>query len=394
MSVTATDLQNLIITSLSDADPTAVAGLQANVPKYWSLWNRQGVLIELQYWYTRRDAIRYLMACINSQTDFLRRTQSASRAMTLSSLQNATMSASGSEVASSLANRSSSSSYSDGTVSTGTGSSLSNRNASQSMSGSSSLSDTGSGTNSASQSSSLTSSSTVNASSSDSTGALRYSIREVCGYHERDNGSGKASLGIQPGIGGAVTDSFTIEREYGTITQTNSGAGNSAYTAKQNDTRANSSIQESQRASSSSFTAHRITADTMSSSGSSHFTASSASSFSMSGSGSGAMTGTGAGGSAMTASSSRVASSAGEAHRLSNAASQMNSSMERLHQRFLHLRELWVKANEMIKVFEKQRLNLSAYTMQAITIQYPTGVNADTANAFLVRTPFGTGNGQ
>ena len=64
--------------------------------------------------------------------------------------------------------------------------------------------------------------------------------------------------------------------------------------------------------------------------------------------------------------------------------------MERLHQRFLHLQDLWQKSNTMIQWFESQRLNLAPYVMQTITIQYPDGLNADAANLYLVKTPFGT----
>ena len=110
----------------------------------------------------------------------------------------------------------------------------------------------------------------------------------------------------------------------------------------------------------------------------------------MTGSGSGLMAGTGIGGSTMTASSARAATGTGEAHRLSVAASNTTLTMEKLHQRFLHLQELWQKATEMINWFENQRLVLPAYVFEAMTMQYPDGLNAAAANQMLIKTPYGT----
>lgn len=406
MSVTATDFQNLIINTLSNADPTALAGLQLNVPRYWTLYTRQGVLPELQYWYCRREAISYLMACLNQQIDFMRRNTDATRAMTASMRQDNSMSASASEDAASNADRSSSSSYSALTTSTGSGSSASNRSSSQVMNASGSLSDTGSGANSASQNMTMTSSSSVNASSCDSTATSRTGANVVEGYLVHNNASEKAGGGLFFGAGGNITFSSTYEKlpevassgddwatagdVVNTVTSTQFTRSDSAYLARLNDVRANSMSQSSTQSSSSNFNANRVTSETMTASGASHATSSMTNTFSLSGSGSGSMTGTGVGGSSMTGTSARTASGSGEAHRLSVAQSVMTSTLEKLHQRFLHLQEMWKAANEMIAWFEKQRLSLPYYVLQAITIQYPEGVNANVANQMLVKTPYGT----
>jgi hypothetical protein len=394
MSVTATDLQNLVITRLSNADPTALTGLQFNVPKYWQLWNRQGVLPELQYYYTYREAIRYLMACLNQQVDYARRTQSASRNMTASSLANDTMTATGIETATSLANRSSSSAYSDVSNSTGTGSGASNRSASQVMNANSSMSDTGSGANASSQASTLTSSSSVNASSCDSMASDQMRVTDVAGEQKHLTRSDKRSVGAAI-VGAGVTENFSATFEEmpianNTTTNINTSGAQSQYIARQNSQQVNALLQTSTQSSSSHFNSNRVSSDTMTGSGSSVMTSSSSSSFSMAGSGSGSMTGTGAGGSSMTASSSRVSVARGEAHRLAVNASASNSTMERLHQRFLHLQELWKQANETIKWFEAQRLGLTPYVLQALVTQYPDGINAAAANQMLVKTPYGT----
>ena len=393
MSVTANDLQNLIITSLSNADPTALAGLQTNVPRYWLLWARQGVLPELRYWYTRRDAIRYLMACLNQQTDYARRAQNATRALNASSLNNDSMTATAAEYATSLANRSSASNYSDATNSSGSGSSISNRSSAQTMNASSVMSDTGSGANAAHNESTMASSSSVNAASCDSMVSEQSSVNDVTGFREHKAWSDKRAVGASA-FGAGATFNFSstyqqlpLDGNYNRSITTRTGESES--TARQSDTRANAMTQAGAQTSSSSFNANRTNSNTMTATGSSVMTGSSTSTFSMSGSGAGSMTGTGAGGSTMTASSSRVATSRGEAHRLAVAASTSNSTMERLHQRFLHLQDLWQKSNAMIQWFESQRLNLAPYVMQTITIQYPAGLNADAANLYLVKTPFG-----
>jgi hypothetical protein len=409
MSVTASDLQNLIITTLSNADPTALAGLQANVGKYWTLFNRQGVLPELQYWYCRREAIRYLMACLTQQVDFMRRNTDSTRAMTASMRQDNTMTASASEDATSVANRSSSSSYSALTTSTGSGSSTSNRSASQTMRDNSSLSDVGAGSNSSKTTMAMASGSTINSSSCDSTATERTGVDAMDGYRVHNNGSEKAQGGGTIGIGGQVTFSSTYESMPESVTQPDTWAaigepvnvvtniqytrGNSGYLAKLNDTRTNTFLQTTDTPIAfnySNFNANRTTSDVMRASGSSLSTSTSANNFSLSGSGSGSMTGTGAGGSSMTAASTRTATGSGEAHRLSVSQAVMTLTLEKLHQRFLHLQEMWKAANEMIEWFEKHRLSLPYYVLQAITIQYPNGCNADAANLFLVKTPFGT----
>ena len=392
MSVTDLDLQNLIITTLSDADPTALAGLQSNVPRYWLLWARQGYLPELRYWYVRREALRYLMACLTQQIDYVRRSGSASRVMTASSRRDSEMAASGSETASSLANRSATSNFSSATTSSGSGSSSMNRNAHQSQSGSGSMSDTGSGTNQSSQTSTLESSSSVEATASDSSAAQSQETHEVCGAYEHRNASGKVSAGVNLGVGGAITYSGTYELippENNTISTVRTSNSVSQSVQKERDVRSNSSVQHSDRSSSSYFNANRTASESMSASGGASMASSSSSSFSLTGSGSGSMTGSGAGSSNMTGSSVRDLTGTGEAHRLSNAQSATTNTMARLHQRFLHLQEMWKRANEMIRWFEKQRLNLPAYVFQTLTLQYPDGLNADIANQYLVKDPYG-----
>jgi len=410
MGVTSTDLQNLIIDTLSNSDSSVLAGLRSVVPQFWILWNRQGYIPELQYWYCRRDAIRYVQAFVKGQIDFLRKNMTASRDMTASSRQDASMTASGTETASSNADRSSSSSYSDATDASGSSSSKSSRNASQSSSGSGAMRDTGSGSNSSSQSSSLSSSSSVNASSCDSSASSLYHRHEVTdtsspdtwgadgtnwdhpgmAYHRRENRSAKLGMDVNIGIGAGDTESETQEYERGFTEETNARIGNSKYLARISDVRTNTLTQTANQSSSASFNANRTSSDALSSSGASHMTSSSSSSYSMTGSGSGSMTGTGLGGSTMTASSTRSASGTGEAHRVSVAASNTTLTMEKLHQRFLHLQDLWQKATDMIQWYEKQRLAIPAYVFQTIIIQYPDGLNADAANQMLVKTPYGT----
>ena len=387
MGVTALDLQNLIVTSLSDGDAGVVGLLSTNVPKFWVLWNRQGVLPELQFWYCRRDTIRYLMAYYKGQVDYLRKVQSATRDVTASSLQDASMDATASETASSNADRASSSTYSDATNASGSGSSAGNRSASQSMSGSGSMSDTGSGANAAYQNSTLSSSSTVNAASCDSSTTELQQKREVGGQHRRENQAAKLSTGFDIGASKADTSTNAAETESGMVQDASRRRALSQYIAKHNEARANSSNQSATQASSSYFNANRTTSESMSSSGSSSASSSSSSSYSMAGSGTGSMTGSGLGGSSMTASSTRTAAGSGEAHRLSTAQSTMSSDMEKLHQRVLHLKEMWQRASDMIAWFEKQRLNLSPYVFQQMTMQYPDGLNAEAANAYIVKTP-------
>jgi hypothetical protein len=392
MGVTDADFQQLIITSLANADPTALAGLQHNVPLYWNLHARQGVLPELRFWYTKREAIRYLMACINQQTDYMRRTNTATRAMTASSRQDSQMDASATETATSLANRTSSSYYNSATNSSGSGSSVMNRSANQVMNANGSMSDTGQGANTGNQTSLMSSSSTVSAVSSDASAMARNTVHEVCGTYEHVNQSVKVSAGVNPGIGGALT--YTDTYEYippanDTITTSDLGNSVSQSVSKQNDLRNNTMTQSASQSSSSYFNANRVSSDVMTASGSSVMTSSASSTFSLVGSGAGAMTGAGAGSSTMIGSSTRVENGTGEAHRISNALSTMVSSLEKLHQRFLHLQEMWAKANEMIDWFEKQRLNIPVNVFQMITLQYPDGLNADAANAYVIKTPRG-----
>lgn len=413
MSVTSTDLQNLIIDTLSNADATVLAGLRSVVPQYWILWNRQGYLPELQYWYTRRDAIRYVQAFVKGQIDFLRRNMTASRDMTASSRQDTRMDAVSTENATSNADRSSSSVYSDASNSSGSGSSSSSRNASQTTTGSGAMLDDGSGSNLASQSSTYSSNSTINASSCDSSAStligrqtvsnggldnLGNPIADGPAFHNRNHSATKEGVGATGGIdigigvdlGGSSNRTITYELEDGSNVTTNSQDGQSKFVSRLSDARANTMSQSASQSSSSSFNAHRTTSDSLVSSGSSRMASSSTSTFSMTGSGSGSMTGSGLGGSTMTASSTRAAVSTGDAHRVSVAASNTTLTMEKLHQRFLHLQDLWEKATEMIQWYEKQRLAIPVYVFQSITLQYPDGLNADAANQMLVKTPYGT----
>jgi hypothetical protein len=397
VSVTALDLQNLIIDSLSNADPTARTGLQLNIPRYWTLFNRQGTMIELQYYYTRREGIRYLMACLNRQIDYQRSANSASRNSTDSSRQDMTSSGNSLTTSASVSNRSMASQSVDETNSSGSGSSSMNRHNSQTMDDNSGSSDTGSGSNLGHQESLMASSSTTNGSTSDSTSSEQRSAREVTGFHRRMNESSKVSvggeLGFIVGLSGAITVMDTGELEDGEIMDSQTSQGTGVSDSKLSNNSSNLSDQSADQSSSSSFNANATSHGNMTASGISYMRASATSTSTMTGAGSGSMDSSGAGNSTMTSNSTRLANSTGEAHRLTVAASASNSTMEKLHQRFLHLQELWKKANEMIEWFEKQRLNLPAYTLQAIAIQFPDGLNADAANRYLVKTPFGLGLG-
>lgn len=393
MTVTATDLQNLIINSLSDADPTARTGLQAYVPAYWALWARQGVLPELQYWYTRRDAVRYLMAGVTRQVDYFHRSQNATRAGASNTRHDSSMTASATETASSLADRSSSSQYDDATDSSGSGSSTSNRSSSQTADHTASMTDIGSGSNSSLQTSSLSATSSVSGAANDATSTTANLYRHLGGAHTTTSGFDKVGGQIFLGAGGGSTDTTNTGSTSGTITDDTSGTRSSTYTAYHSEHRANNSSETTARplaSNFSNFTANMHSSDSAVADGSGSASSHSVSSFTMSGSGTGSMTATGTGGSTMTGDISRTSHADGEAHHTRDARSQMTSTLEKLHQRFVHLQEMWARANDMIEWFEKQRLSLSPYLFQAMTLQYPEGLNADAANLYIARTPLGT----
>lgn len=391
MSLNETDFKNLVITSLSQADPSVQASLEVQVPRYWTLWARQGVLPELRYWYVRREAIRYLMGGVNRQIDYLRREENATRASNQNSRQDSSMTAGSHEDASSLSNRDSSSTYADETNSIGSSSASSNRSSSQSSSGLSNMTDTGSGANSSSQNSSLASTSTVNASASDSNSMNSNSSRHLGGGHYFTNGSNKVGGQITLGAGGGSTDLATNQSENGTIVDDSTSSRTITYQATQTDQRANTLALSSNQSSNSHFTANMHSVSSVVADSSSHAASDSSSTRSLEGSGSGSMTGTGAGSSVMAADGTRAAVGTGESHQRTSAQATTNSQMEKLSQRFTHLREMWKRANDMIEWFEKERLRLAPYVLKAITLQYPEGANADVANQFLVQTPYGPG---
>jgi hypothetical protein len=408
MSVTALDLQALIITTLSDSDSTILTGLRSVVPSFWTLWNRQGYMPELQYWYTRRDAIRYVQAYVKGQIDFMTRNATANRNMTASSLQDSAMDAVSTESAASSADRSSSSSYSDVTNSSGSGKTKVTRDSKQDTLGGGTLGnnvsmrDTGSGANSSLITTYLESDSHVNSSSCNSGVERLYAIHEITSgvggnsaFHYRENASAKQGYAFNVILNNSVTDSATSELEDGQSEETNFSSGDSSTLARLSDVRTNHLLQTSSQPigdNYSNFYADRKTGLNTTTTGESHLTAKpedNYSTYTMTGSGSGSMTGTGVGGSSMRASSTRTATGTGSAHRLSISASNMTTTMEKLHQRFLHLNDLWERANEMIDWYEKQRLALPVHVFKELTLQYPDGVNAEAANRFLIKTPLG-----
>jgi hypothetical protein len=143
----------------------------------------------------------------------------------------------------------------------------------------------------------------------------------------------------------------------------------------------------------SAFQANVSQGESASASSSMTAASSSASHDEMAGSGLGTSSSTGSSASSATGIATRTSHADGEAHRSSTGTSGMDSLMERLHQRFLHLQELWQMANEMIKWLESQRLSLSPYRITQITAEFPEGVAGATvgqlSNRYLVKQPSG-----
>lgn len=387
----ATDLQNLIITSLAEADPSALGVLQSNVPLYWQVHAR-AFPVELQYWYARRDGIQLLQASLNRQIDYLRRTMNSSRAGFSNSRQDSSLSASSSDDSSAYSNRQSNAQYDDATDSSGSGSSLAQRNGAQAAQDDYNYTDAGQGSSSSSRTSTLTASTTIDDLQTDQNNWSQSSSRGVSS-NKSDN-SMQAQIG--EAIGASLLGFSVAEAVTGTATQRNNAYSmldqatnqrNTTYTMSLSQSHQAQSSQPSSQSAQSSFTADIAYTDVATSSSSMNGSSSSSYQFALSGEGAGTMTASSNGASQLSASATRTAHADGEAHSGLSAAMQNNSTMERLHQRFLHLQTLWEKCTAMIEWWEKQRLGVAPYILQEMTLQYPEGCGADIANAFLVEKP-------
>ncbi len=444
MAVNAVDYQNLIVASLSDADVSLQTELEAKISFYWRLHARAPYL-ELRYWLTRRDMIRVAMACVTRQVDYLRRNLNSSRQSIESSNQVSTMTAQSEENGSSVSDRSAESQYDDETNSTGIGSSSMSRNSTQSANGEMHFTDTGQGLNYVSRhlhnETETTERGQVETVQDDDYAVL--SDRTGGGYREgqTDIETNPGGYGLDIGVfSAAITIEInfpSINTPFGTFTfdpwilsipiplsitksTTTNGSVSTHDEVVHDITGAlggdmvreqisdiNVLVQPKRElhmtmtdaparahSSHSEFTANVIQTEVATTN--SNMTASglSSSSNEMTGAGSGTASSTGTSESSLIGSSSRSAHGEGTAQRSTQSVSQMDSLMERLHQRFLHLQSLWKQADEMIRWLESQRLGVPAYVVQQITIQYPEGVQTQNiasltavANQYLVRQP-------
>lgn len=439
MSVLATDFKTLIVASLADADESLRPTLEAKINFYWRLHNR-APYPELHYWLTRRDMIRVAQGCVRRQIDYLRRNQNSSRQMTSSSRQDSSMTASSEDNASSVANRSSESEYNDEINSAGTASGAASRNSSQSSSSTSDYADTGAGASLQTrvmhsenqveergdvqtiedEDMGLTHNRTTQGARSGGTDLITtpadYGI-EASAFFDSihiviaipDIPAFASPFGdfgpfVIPDIEFDVPIPFAIKKETRTITAMQSnedgeedvgGAlGGDMISERISDINvislpttdsfaATNDVQHSEN----EFTANVVQVGNGSASSSMAASSSSSSNESMTGAGAGTSSMTGASTSTMLGTAARVYHADGESHRYNQGVTGTDSIMEKLHQRFLHLQELWAMANETIKLLESQRLSLTHYQITAITINYPEGVDAVAANALLVKLP-------
>lgn len=422
MGLNAANFQALIIASLSDADPTVLETLQAQVPFFWSLHARTA-LPELRYWLTRRDAIRAAQACVTRQVDNIRRTMNSARTSVENSRQDSETLATSQENSISEAVRSSTSQFNNLTESLGAGANSASRSSTQSATSAMTFSDvgTGSSTQNRRMHQDTYTSEVGNVSRNDT---VQYDLRHERG---RDAGDGTTRnlnvyqypnwiVDINP-FDGSILPSNTAETRTKMDTYTRSVVHEHIYSAdagkgsisdpfRISESRVTLTVTPKRTVDSelydrpvadagastpsafSTFTANVDSSESANASSSMTATGASSLQTEMSGVGSGNTLANGTSTSAMVATATRTVTGDGEAHRSNQLTSQMESLLERLHQRFLHLQDLWKQADETIKLFESQRLALTPYIISQITIQYPDGIDAVTANAFLVKQPY------
>lgn len=420
---TATDYQALIIASLSSAEPDALEKLTASVPKYWRLHARVPYP-ELRYWYVRRDAIRVCMACNTQQIDYARRAQNSRRTSVDSARQDSLAAGAGLDDSAALSDRTASSVYDSAGDSAGSGSSAASRTSSQTSASASAYDDTGAGTSSQNR---VMHQDTYTSDEGDvkRETAGQYDLRHRRGKDAGDGTTRGLNVYQYPGwevdinpFDGTVLpsntattttqmDSFTRSQVSEHVYSGYGSQGSIAEPFRESDTivtitrtpRRTADTEMYDRpvadagsptpSMSSTFTAHVVSSDSASASASSSGSNQSASQLDSSAAGAGASTSSGTSSSSLTASSERTAHGEGETARSMQGASQADSLMEKLHQRFLHLQSLWEQANETIQWLEAQRLALPAYVVRALTIQYPDGLSAQVANAYLITPPGG-----
>lgn len=389
------DYQNLIITSLSEADPTAREELQHNVPLYWQLFARTA-LPELRYWYCRREAIRMLMGCLRSEVDYIRRHQDDQRTSFNTARQDSNMLARSVDDGSGRSDRAMSSHYDDETNASGSASSSRARNSAESASDVMNYNDSGSGSSSSIQTGTIDGTSTDDGTTHDKNRVDGLTERELNDVHNFNSHVDQVENSFSIGSGGAqstMTTSRPQALNYTNLdtTQYSHDKRDTQHEMTRHDERNNHNTVDNETNAHASFQANAIGNDngvsTMNMTGS----GSSQSEDHMTGAGSGAMASSGSGATTSLATGSRAAHADGETHMGMQSTTQMNSLMERLHQRFEHLQLLWKNADEMVAWYEKQRLLIAPYVLRAITIQFPEGGDQAIANAYLIKTPMGIG---
>lgn len=464
MSILAADFQNLIISSLAQADPSALDGLRHNVPSYWTLHNRQSYLPELQYFYTLRDGIRYLQACLNQEVDYQRRTGQLNRTSLDSSRQDATSTANSLETSKSVGSRNANSQFDDVIDSTGSAESNSYRTSNQSRAADSTMDDAGTGASLAqrymSSTSKMRSTSHVKEVTKDDhdlttdrkgTGSRDMAILQKTYYNTAlsflgfggfDNEfpgvqqitqtlGGLGATGSPPDAISSITTNSVTDDTYSTLdtsrgpqseidpyrktsyaltlvkvtttypdmstvddlvpTQHSETAIYDHPTNHGVDYLGNTVVDANTPSSSTTFTANTTQVSSSVTSASTSANANATSSATTTGTGTGANDSYSSGEATLNATTTRIAHSDGESHRSAQALGGNSAIMERLHQRFLHLQDLYAACDAMIKWIEAQRLSLSPYTIRQMVRQYPLGFDANVANSILVQQPYGYG---
>lgn len=450
MPIQTNDLQGLIIASLSNADPDARPELVRVVPLYWPLFNRFGYLPELQYWYVRREAIKALIGFLAREVEYLRRSQTGDRSEAASARQDGKSSALGTEDSSSTADRKSASKFDDENDSNGAGSSAANRQSNQSSSAHQ-LANSSANATSNSSSTMHTQSTTQERGQTTETNQQAWSLshaRTGSGYRKLNMTQqfneiiGNFDIGIHPQlqlyfpgftihvpgfnvgpwrIGGIdfgvpaigpfnwdLTALFEFGTKAETVTASVSDSANQSedhvhgtggpyrttsyqLTIGVLPTRAADGATNEAAQSNSQSNSQMTSSETMDAQSAQAANSNAQSTMEANGHGEGITGAEGKSSSALNAVSQRNLHADGEEHRAVTATMDMTMVMERLHQRVLHLQDLWKSANAMIEWLESQRLSLPATVLQAMTLQYPAGLDADSANALLVQTPFGRG---
>lgn len=441
MGLNGTNFQQLVIASLSNADPDALEMLQTNVPLYWALFARQAYLPELRYWYTRREGIKLLMGCLNKQIDYIRRTQNNTRNSIESSLADSTALAESNSNMNALSVRSSLGQSESESNSTGGATNSGNQSANQTQVSEMFMDDTGAGDSLQSR---ISHQLTQTKDESDVEEHVQQKLSENIMRHERlpANNKGDHSLITTQNITYSLFDPAAVGVPLGgapigvqnlTETESHSTTHNEStddvYATTKNSsgdepirksttdmivrvvavrsvdmnmydvpTKADGTPDTSpasidpdsllsRKSSHSDFTANVVSLDAAST-----FSGSAGRTISQSNTNSDRVGSTislaeGNSISESSAIATRIGEGTGLSERSTQAQGQMNSLMEKLNQRFKHLQELWANANEMIKWFESQRLVISPYTIQLITTQYPDGVSVQVANQLLITQP-------